>query len=351
MIALLALSLALAAPAPSAPAASTAPTAASSAPAAAEAPTHVQTALVVQVTDVAAAQDAAIARAEAAGGWFSGLSDTGVTLQVPVARIAEVEAFARTLGQVVERDYRRDDLSAQLRDQRSALAARERTLDRYFSVLADANARSVVAVEREINRLVQEIEGYRGRIRVLEHRAAIASVDLSFRFRDRQRPAPSGASNFPWINRVSLDDLLGSFRGGWALKRAGGVDAPAPDGFAAWRPKDGLRALSADDAMWRVRVLRSRQPADLSFWREALKNRLLETGYVLTGEGDVTGPDGAVRGARLEWSAPDGERDAAWMVAIFVDGRRIVVAEAAGEAGAFASHREAVLGALGRLTL
>jgi hypothetical protein len=314
-----------------------------------EAPTHVQTALVVQVSDVGAAQDAVIARAESEGGWFSALSDDGVTLQVPVARAGVVEDFARTLGSVVERDYRRDDLSAQLRDQRSALAARQRTLDRYFAVLADANARSVVSVEREINRLVTEIEGYEGRIRVLEHRAAVASVQVSFRFRDRKRPAPAGASSFGWVNSVSLDDLLGTFRYGWAVKRVAGVSAPAPEGFAAWRTKDGLRALSSDDAVWRVRVLRTRQPADLSFWSEALKNRLQETGYVLTGEGDVT-TEAGVAGARTEWSAPDGERDAAWLVAIFVDGRRIVVAEAAGEAGVFPAHREAVLSALGRLT-
>lgn len=318
---------------------------------AAPSPTHLRTRIVVQVADVEDARDALVQQAEGAGGWFAGLTDRSVSLRVPLARADGVESFARTLGTVVDRDYQREDLTAQLRDQRSALGARERTLERYLTVLADADAKSIVAVQREINRLVQEIEGYEGRIRYLEHAAAMAEVDVDFQFRDRQRPAPSDLSSFPWVNRVSLDDLLGSFRDGRPERRAAGVTSTPPAGFAAWPARKGTRALSADDAMWRVRVLRTKQVADLTFWREALRNRLVETGYTLVSEGDIpAGAGGAPRGARLELSAPDGERDATWVVGLFVDGHRIVVAEAAGESGGYSAHRAAVEAALAQVT-
>ena len=296
--------------------------------------------VVVQVDDRDVAQQKAITATEALGGWFSALGADSVTLRVPTARLSGLVDEVRALGFVVDRSLNREALGAQLADARAAVAARREVLARYYEVLGTTTADTVVAVESEIDRVIREIESYEGRIRMLEDRAAYAQLDVSFRFRDRSAPAPTGRSSFAWVNAVDLGLLLADFRAGRAAGTATCARPVAPDGFAPFRLKRGFAAVSPDDVVFRVRVTKNKPRADLAYWTEALRTRLVEAGYRLTGEGEMPSAGGA--GRYLELAAPDGERDARWLVAVFVDGGRITVIEAAGEASRFAARREAI---------
>ncbi len=300
--------------------------------------------VVVQVDDRDVAQGKAIAAAEAAGGWFSALGADSVTLRVPTARLPGLIDEVRALGFVVDRSLNREALGAQLADARAAVAARREVLARYYEVLGTTTADTVVAVESEIDRVIREIESYEGRIRMLEDRASYAQLDVSFRFRDRSAPAPTGRSSFAWVNAVDLGLLLADFRAGRAAGAARGARPVTPEGFAPFRLKRGFAAVSPDDVVLRVRVTKNKPRADLGYWTEALRTRLVEAGYRLTGEGEM--PSAGAAGRFLELVAPDGERDARWLVAVYVDGGRITVIEAAGEAARFAARREAIVKAI-----
>ncbi|MEN9785928.1 MAG: hypothetical protein RLZZ299_1192 [Pseudomonadota bacterium] len=314
-------------------------------PPAAPAVERVTGAIVVQVDDLAAAQRTVIADAESFGGWFSSLSDSEITLRIPTERVAEMTARARALGDVVDRSLSREELGPALADAEAALAARRTVLARYFEVLAGAGPDSVVSVEREIDRVIREVEGLEGRLRVLRDQARHARLVVSFRFRDRAAPAPDGESSFAWINAVSLAGLLGDFRDGSTDGTVCGVDVAVPEGFAPFRGRRLAAAVSPDDVVWRIRTLPNRPEADLAFWSEALRAHLTAAGYRPVGEPlEAVARD--ARGSLTEWTAPDGEKDARWIVALFVDGGSIHVVEAAGEAGRFPARRQAILDAL-----
>ncbi len=345
--------LALLGPARAAP--SPAPSAAPVAPAAPAAPTaarpeipameHVSATVVVQVDDRDAAASALIAEAERIGGWFSSLSTEMVSFKVPVA---EAEAFvekARGLGLVVERSVSRTEIGPQVADATASLEARRAVLSRYFEVLGQARPESVVAVESEIDRIIREIETFEGRLRLLRHRGAYADVSVAFRFRSRRAPANDGRSPFGWVNTVDLGALFGDFRGGREGPRLRGASAGTPEGFAAFDVRGRVAAVSSDDVVYRVRSVKNHPEAELAFWEEALRTRLVAAGYRLVDRGEIVLADGT-KGARLEWAAPDGERDAAWIVSLFMDGGSIVIAESAGEARAVAARREAILRAM-----
>jgi hypothetical protein len=303
--------------------------------------------VVVQVDDRDLAQKKIIAETERLGGWFSALGAESVTLRVPSARLAELVEIARGLGFVVDRSLQREALGAALADSRAAVAARREVLARYYEVLGTAGPDSVVAVESEIDRVIREIESYEGRIRAMEDRARFAQLDVAFRFRDRSAPAPTGRSSFAWVNDVDLGRLLQEFRTGAASGTSCGARAVAPEGFAPFPKRKAFAAVSPDDVIFRVRTMKNKPRADLDFWTEALRKRLLDAGYRLVEEGKLgsTGPEGRF----LELVAPDGERDARWIVALFVEGGQVTVAEAAGEAAKFGGRRTAVLAAIGRL--
>ncbi len=311
---------------------------------AALAASHIDGAVTVQVDDREQAIAAVIETAESNGGWFTALTDESVTVAVPTDRAAAVLDGAKALGLVVERSWSVSDLDAELLDLRARLASREGVLTRYLDILEGAHANAVVAVEREITRTVAEIEQIQGRVRLLEHRAAYAQLGFSFRFRDRAQPARDGSSSFAWLNTLNLADLQDAFRSGRHAHRSGGITVEAPTGFAPGRKARRFVAVSPDDVVFRVRTARNKPKADLMFWKEAMITRMTGAGYRVIATGDVTA--GGAPGALLELSAPDGTQDAAYLVAVFVDGGRLVVVESAGEVARFAARRAAVIEAI-----
>jgi hypothetical protein len=131
-----------------------------------------------------------------------------------------------------------------------------------------------------------------------------------------------------------------------ALAACRGVDAEAPEGFAAFDDWGQFRAVSADGVMYRVRAEDNEPEAKLEFWKEALKNRMKDAGYAFVAEEDIKGKS---PGYLLELAAPVGEQDYSYMVAVFVRGGDIIVAEASGEVTHFAGRRGAVVAALSKI--
>ena len=105
--------------------------------------------------------------------------------------------------------------------------------------------------------------------------------------------------------------------------------AAAPQGFAAYNDWFSFRAVSPEGVVYRVRAEANEPKAELTFWREALKKRMVDAGYTFITESDIRASDKA--GYLLELAAPQGPMDFGYLVAVFVDGNKLVVAEAAGE--------------------
>jgi len=131
-----------------------------------------------------------------------------------------------------------------------------------------------------------------------------------------------------------------------ALAACRGFDADPPEGFAAFDDWSQFRAVSADGVMYIVRTEDNDPEAKLEFWKEALKNRMKDAGYSFVAEENIKGTS---PGYLLELAAPVGEQDYSYMVAIFVRGSDIIIAEASGEVTHFAGRRGAVVAAMGKI--
>jgi hypothetical protein len=311
--------------------------------------TQIEASLVVKVGVPDATADAVVAEAVRLGGWFASRTRTTVTLEVPVSNHEEFLAFVAKQGLVADRTYTASDLGAELEDLNARLRAREGVLDRYEAVLATASSKSIVSVERQIVGVVEEIEEIKGRIRYLEHQAAFATVAVSFDFRDRAAPARDGSSSFAWLNTMNLQDVVSEFRYDEAYWTTRGAHAVVPDGFSAFRHPNRFRAVTPDEVVYRVRTVKHDPEAELSFWKEALRVRMVNAGYHVTGESDIVA-DG-VPGTLLELQAPIGTQDDGYLIAVFPAGNRLVIAEAAGEITKLAARRDAVVAAIGAMDL
>ncbi|MFT5460154.1 MAG: hypothetical protein ACI9K2_006671, partial [Myxococcota bacterium] len=241
----------------------------------AEPTAQISVSLVLKVVQPETSADRLVAAAADAGGWFAARNDDAVVLRVPTDAVDGLVERAEAEGLVVERQRQRTDVGAAMADLRARIAARREVLAQYFALLPDASSDAVLTVEREIVRVVSEVERLEGTLRVLKHNATYAQVDVAFRFRDRRAPVPDGSSAFPWLNTVDLSTVVYDFAWGdtqWG-PRVGPLDA-LPEGMSRYRGHRELKAASPDGVMYRVRAVRHRPKADLAFWVEALATRM-----------------------------------------------------------------------------
>ena len=118
--------------------------------------------------------------------------------------------------------------------------------------------------------------------------------------------------------------------------------AQVPDTFAGF--EDNTRAVHSSGVVYRVRAVPHEPEAPLPFWKEALKVRMLDSGYTFVEEGDLK--KAALPGAWLEVATAVGQQDHAYLMAVFVHDSHLVIAEAAGEVSALRAQRDNIFTAM-----
>jgi hypothetical protein len=123
------------------------------------------------------------------------------------------------------------------------------------------------------------------------------------------------------------------------------IKAQAPADFAAYQ-KEGqvYRTLNANGVVLRVKIIEEKAGAKLNFWKEAIHTRMSANDYIFRDSSTTTmnGQEAKV----LEYATPLGAEDYAYLVAVAVDGDRVILAEAGGELSDYTKARSALLKAL-----
>ena len=117
------------------------------------------------------------------------------------------------------------------------------------------------------------------------------------------------------------------------------VDKSALDGY-------DVRAVSADGVAVGLRSQSNPKNGSVEFWAEAIQNELTASkGYKLEKEEPLTSASGA-SGKLLVFSAQQSGADFTYMLAVFVRGDAILIAEAGGKADAVKPKMDALKAAL-----
>ena len=197
-------------------------------------------AVVVQVDSLERAIDAVRALATSVGGFLGNVSmQTGerqvrsatIELKVPATRFDNVMTGMPAFGKVEHSSATAEDVGEEFVDISARVANAKRLESRLVNLLATRTAKlgDVLAVERELARVRQEIERYEGRIRYLNTRVATSSIVATLHEKAPLIAAEPGHNIFTeafvraWRNFVHL--------------LAGGIEALgvlAPLGVLAW---------------------------------------------------------------------------------------------------------------------
>ncbi len=146
----------------------------------------------------------------ALGGFVVFMSEQHLKLKLPPQKLSQALTLVTAEGEVVNRSLARNDMTAFIADLQARLRSRQAVYQKLRAFFDQADVEGTVQIEREMNALVLEIEGLKGKLRVAQDRTSWAVLAVNFRFRQRDR-IQYRASPFEWLNTVSLGRLVREF--------------------------------------------------------------------------------------------------------------------------------------------
>jgi hypothetical protein len=182
--------------------------------------------MLTEQEEVAPTIDKIVDIAEGVGGHISGRKDLSVQVKVPSARFRETLSKIDALGGVVGRSVSADDVTEEFHDIEVRLANLRTTRARLQEFMGKANSiADMLTVERELERVAQEIDRLEGRLQFLRTRAAMSTIQVAFTAKPKpapivvaERPPPpppppppkASAIDVPvqWVKDIGLRPLL-----------------------------------------------------------------------------------------------------------------------------------------------
>jgi hypothetical protein len=146
--------------------------------------------------------------AQDSGGYLATKQDRAITIRVPRARFQDTLAKVDKIGDVLHRDVQAQDVTDEHLDLeiriKNARAMRARLQD----LLAKANVKEALEIEKELHRVTEELERLEGKLKLLADKIAYSTITVAFEPRGSQIRAASVRLPFPWLGQVGLPGLL-----------------------------------------------------------------------------------------------------------------------------------------------
>ncbi len=168
----------------------------------------------LMVANVDESVKALIALAEKFGGYLGSRQDGVVSVRVPAERFFELTKELPAFGTITGESVHARDVTAQFVDLQLRLQTAERSRARLLELLSQATKmEDILAIEKELRRLTEEIETMKGELRLLSDQIAFSTLTVRF-YANAPPPSPypqRKMSRFPWINAVGIERVLYDF--------------------------------------------------------------------------------------------------------------------------------------------
>lgn len=160
--------------------------------------------------------DAVVAIAESMGGYMAARQDERVEVRVPSARFRDALSKIEPLGEVTHRSVQATDVSDEFHDAEVRLQNLRATRARLEGLLGQSKTLvDTLAVERELERVAQEIDRLEGRLEFLKARIAYSSIAVAVEARESTEVAVTAAAPkrfvelpIDWLGELGVDRLV-----------------------------------------------------------------------------------------------------------------------------------------------
>lgn len=157
--------------------------------------------------------------AESLGGHIAGRKDQSVQIKVPSASFRDAMTKIEAIGGVTNRSVSAEDVSEEFHDLEVRLTNLRTTRTRLQDFMGKAaSIQDMLTVEKELERVAQEIDRIEGRLEFLRTRAAMSVISVALTPKPKSSPVvvttppPPPPRNLelpiPWVDGVGIDPLL-----------------------------------------------------------------------------------------------------------------------------------------------
>lgn len=145
-----------------------------------------------------------------ARGYLVQRTNRNITFRVPAEKFQGALAAVLALGDVLHQDVKARDVTDEFHDTQTRLRTLEALRGRLEELLARADkVEDALAVERELGRIVTEIEQLKGRLKLMRELVAFSTLTVELQPRAEKTMVSSDFYlPFPWLQSLGLGELL-----------------------------------------------------------------------------------------------------------------------------------------------
>ncbi len=184
--------------------------------------------LVIETPDVRVAADRLVSAVVASGGYVSNLEESvdslgkrRITMQVrvPTDQLDTTVVNLETFGKVLNKRVTSHDVTEEYVDTEARNRNLKRTEERLLEHLnRTASLEDIVDIEKELNRVREQIERSEGRLRYLSHRVTFSTIHVTFRETPSAEPVmPPDTFSTGRVASHAARSLVGFGQGLWAF--------------------------------------------------------------------------------------------------------------------------------------
>jgi len=163
---------------------------------------------VLNVYDREEASKKVVELAREAGGYVSTQTNEAVEIRIPAGSFVKVTEALPEIGRVLQKDIRARDVTEQFTDLKLRIAAKRKYLESLQKLLEKAqNAQAMLEIQKEVGKVVEEIESMEGRLRYLADHVAFSTISVRFNLATQQAHRAFRLP-FQWVEELGLEHLL-----------------------------------------------------------------------------------------------------------------------------------------------
>lgn len=164
----------------------------------------------VDVYEIREAQQKLVALVNGMGGYMQETSGHVVVVRLPAEKFEKIEPELKKLGRLDDTQTRiqSTDITARFVDTELRLKTKKKYLQTLTKMLEQAGTlKDKLEVQKEIARLVEEIESLEGQLRLMAQQVALATVTVTFRL---AHSGPKRTFRLPWgwLDALGIENLL-----------------------------------------------------------------------------------------------------------------------------------------------
>lgn len=220
------------------------------------------------------------------GGYMQSLADNAIVLRIPAARLNDALHEAEQCGEVTSRQITGNDVTGEMLDLDTRLRNMQAARDRLATLLEQATkVEEVLAVEKELQRITENLELLKGRIKYLTHAVAYSTLTVRLNAPLAQTELKE-AIPFDWVHGLAQDVVPDP-----------GVNYSAEQKFREWirmelppgcvklhETKGYTRAMTGTGVAILVRREKNFENGSLAFWEPLVRRSLAAERTLALGE-------------------------------------------------------------------